>query len=360
MASRREHYVPRADLALAAPRWRVPLVLALVAVLFGVTVWTATESLSVAAASTDLPRIELPDTSGLTVAEAEARLSDLGFSVDVEMRPSVGTPRGTVFAQRPEVGAKAEQGDIVTLLVSDGESGLPLPDVTGRQAADASRTLVTGGWGVVFVPVSHETVPYGEVMAMSPAPGKRVVDGAAVTLSVSGGPAPRKVPELVGRPITEAMIELGRGGLGVGTITKVSDPELPQGTVLEVDPPAGAEVARDFPVKLRVVGPPPVTKVPYVVGARQPSAERALSAVGLKAQIITRAVPAGDPNDGKVTAQSVPGGAPVAPGSTVQLTVSTSGAPPAPTAPTVPPTTALPPVSIPPTTAPTTTAAPPR
>jgi len=358
MARERNSSVPRADLALAEARWRVPVVLVLVAVLFGVSVWAATESLADASASADLPRLELPETAGLTVDAAEARLARLGFSVEVEMRPSEGAPRGTVFGQRPEAGAKAEQGDIITLLVSDGESGLPLPDVTGRQAADAARTLVTGGWGVVYVPVAHETVPYGEVIAMSPAPGKRVIDGGAVTLSVSSGPAPRKVPELVGRPITEVMVELGRSGLGIGTITKVSRSDQPQGTVLEVAPPAGSEVQRDYPVKLTVVGPPPVTNVPYVVGARQASAEKALTAVGLKAQVLTRSVPAGDPNDGTVTAQSVPGGAPVAPGSTVQITVSTSGAPPAPTAPTVPPTTALPPPSVPPPPPPSTTAGP--
>jgi serine/threonine-protein kinase len=348
--------VATADVPLTPPRWRVPVVLTLVAALFGLAVWAATGTLADAASPSGLPRIELPSTSGLGVEAAQGRLTELGFSVNVEMRPSEGAPKGIVFGQRPEAGAKVEQGDIVTLLVSDGESGLPLPDVTGRQATDAQVTLVSGGYGVVFVPVASESVPPGEVIAMTPAPGKRVVDGGAVTLAVSSGPAPRKIPALAGRPITEAMIELGRAGLGVGTITKTTDSDQPQGTVLGTDPGPGAEVARDYPVKVTVVGPPPTVRVPYLVGARQASAESTLRSVGLKSQVVTRAVAAGDPNDGKVTAQSVPGGAPLSPGSTVQVTVSTSGNPPPPTAPMAPPTTAPPPPPVttpppPPTTA---------
>ena len=335
--------VAAADLALTPPRWRMPLVMLLLAGLFVLSVVSVTESFDEVSAGTDLPRLELPPIAGLELAEAEARLADLGFSVNVEMQPSEGTPRGIAVGQRPETGSKVEQGDIVTILVSDGESGQPLPDLTGRQASDAQTTLVSGGYAVAFVPVPSETIPPGEVISMAPAPGKRIVDGGAVTLSISSGPAPRVVPALAGRPITEVMIDLGRGGLGIGTITKTTKSDLPQGTVIESDPPAGAEVPRDFPVKLTVVGPPVTVKVPYLVGARQASAESALDSAGLSAQVIVKTVPAGDPNDGKVTAQSVPGGAPLSPGASVQITVSTSGAPPPPTAPMIPTTIAPPP-----------------
>jgi serine/threonine-protein kinase len=362
-AAHRSAVVPRDDLPTGAPAWRVVVVLLAVGALFGLSALAAGASITDASSSGDLPRIELPPTRGLKLPDAEAKLRQLGFSVDIDMRPSEGAPRGTVFGQRPEAGAKVEQGDVVTLLVSDGESGLPLPDVTGRQLDDAKATLFSGGWTAVAVPVPDETVPVGEVMTMTPAPGKRVVDGAAVTLSVSSGPAPRKVPQLVGGPMTEAMISLGRLGLGVGKITRTATSDQPAGTVLATDPPAGAEVPRDYPVQLTVVGPPPTVDVPYLVGSRQSSAESTLRSVGLKAQVIVHTVAPGDPNDGKVTGQSVPGGAPLAPGSTVQLTVSSSGNPPPPNAPTIPPTTApppapptAPPTTPPPPTAPSTTA----
>ncbi len=320
----------------ASTSWRLPASLVVLMALFGFAVWASVDHLGSADGPAALDRIELPSVEGLESSAAQETLTALGLTVNVELAPAEGRAAGETIIQRPQAGARVPQGDIVTLVVSDGQTGQPLPNLIGRPIADAQATLTSTGATSVVVPVPSEVVGAGQVVGMVPAAGRRVIAGTAVTLSVSSGPAQRVVPEFVGKNIREVMLALGRGGFGIGTITRKSDPVLTEGTILAVDPPAGTQVARDFPVKLTVVGPPPTVRVPYLVGARQASAESALSSAGLTGLVAVAAVAPGDPNDGKVTAQSVPGGAPVTPGTKVTITVSSSGAPPPPTAPMIP------------------------
>jgi len=312
----------------------------LVMALFGASLWAAVGQLNANSNTVDLPRIVLPPVADLDIASASNKLTELGVTVNVVFEPSEGRPQGTVFGQRPDAGAKVEQGDIVTIRVSDGRSGQPIPDVVGQQGTDAQVALTSSGFSASLASVASDTVPLGEVLLMSPSAGQKVIDGSPVLLTVSAGPPLRNVPTVVGANINNVMVDLGRGGFGIGTITKVSSKDQPEGTVTASDPPPGTPVARDYPVKLTVVGSPPTYRVPYLVGARQASAEAALRALGLGARVVVVAVGAGDPNDGKVTAQSIPGGSPVTSGVTVTITVSSSGAPPPPTAPMIPTTVA--------------------
>jgi len=334
--------VPQRSLVAARDRvpavgsWRLRVSFVVLVALFGFATWASVEHLGSSDGPAALDRIELPSVEGLESSAAQETLTALGLTVNVELAPAEGRAAGETIIQRPQAGAKVPQGDIVTLVVSDGQTGQPLPNLIGRPIGDVQATLTSTGATSVVVPVPSEVVGAGQVVGMVPAAGRRIVAGTAVTLSVSSGPAPRAVPEFVGKNIREVMLALGRGGFGIGTIARKVDPVQTEGTILAVDPPAGTPVARDYPVKLTVVGPPSTVRVPYLIGARQASAESALSSAGLAGLITVLVVAPGDPNDGRVTAQSVPGGAPVAPGTKVTVTVSSSGAPPPPTAPMIP------------------------
>jgi serine/threonine-protein kinase len=340
------------DLDMTGRSWRFPIALAAVAVLFALSVSALTVHLASAVESDQLPRLELPDVAGQQGADAKARLEKLGFAVTLKTAAAEGRPAGVVIEQQPEARAKVLQGDVVVVVVSDGLTGVPLANFVGRQIADMQAVLAASNTPVLVTQVASETIGVGEVMSQSPPGGKRLAAGTPVKVDVSSGPAPRTVPDLVNKDINEVMLALGRGGFGIGDITEVSDPALPNGRVTAVDPAPGTQVPRDFPVKLTVVRPPPMISVPYVVGVSQAAGDAALRAVGLVPGFRTVTVPAGDPTDGKVVAQSVPGGAPVPAGTAVFISIASSGTPPAPpVAPTVP-TTAPPPPPVPPGTVP--------
>ena len=338
----RRRMVQLDDLDNQRSSWRLPVAFVAVVGLLAISLWAWIGQLDSAAQGATIPRLELDSVSGLDVSAAEAKLLKLGFIVNVTYLPSEGQARGIVFGQDPVAGAKVEQGDIVTLSVSDGEAGRAVPSVVGQQLAEAQGLLVSNGFAVNPTSVASETTPVGEVIMTTPEAGGRVPIGGAVTIVTSSGSAQRPVPELVGKPINQVMIDLGRSGLGIGTIARTTNSDQPVGTVIASDPPSGTPVARDYPVKLTVVDEPGQTVVPFVIGIRQSSAETSLRANGLTATVV---VGVGAPGQapGTVLAQSFPGGAPVPYGTAVQITV-VAGAPPPVAAPTVvpPPTTAKP------------------
>ena len=317
-------FVPLDDLDNQPSAWRLPCVFAGVVALLAVSLWAWIGQLTSAAGGDPLPRLELTSFRGQDVAVAEKALLAQGFVVNVRYLPSEGQARGQVFSESPVAGAKVEEGAIITLSVSDGQAGQAVPAVVGQQLADVQNLLISNGFTVTTTDQPSESSPPGEVISSSPEAGGRVVLGGSVTLVVSSGPAPRIVPEVVGKPFNDVMLALGRGGFGIGTITRTSSTDQAVGTVLSSDPPAGSPVPRDFPVKLTIVAPPQQTKVPFVVGIRQASAETALKAEGLTSSVTPGVATAGQA-PGTVIGQSIPGGAPVDYGTSVILTVVPGG-----------------------------------
>lgn len=313
-------FVPLDDLDNQPSSWRLPVALLGVVALLALALWAWLGQLAMVTRSEPLPRLELVSFRGQDVAVAEKALLAQGFVVNVRYLPSEGQPRGQVFSEQPVAGAKVEEGGIVMLSVSDGQAGQAVPAVVGQDVGGAQALLVSNGFTVTTTEQASESSPPGEVISSNPEAGGRVVLGGSVVLVVSSGPAPRIIPDFVGKPFNDVMLQLGRGGFGIGTITRTSTSDQPVGTVLSSDPPAGSPVPRDYPVKLTVVAPAQQTKVPFVVGIRQTSAQTALQAEGLTSSVVSGVAAPGQV-PGTVIGQSIPGGAPVDYGTSVIITV---------------------------------------
>ncbi|MCA6094440.1 PASTA domain-containing protein, partial [Streptomyces sp. SCA3-4] len=93
--------------------------------------------------------LNVPDVTGLSVADATNALRGAGLQVKVA-DTEVFSPRdkGTVAEQSPARGARAAEGDTVTVTVSKGKEMVIVPDVTNRSEADAKRTLAAAGFQV--------------------------------------------------------------------------------------------------------------------------------------------------------------------------------------------------------------------
>lgn len=317
---------------------RGPLVIAMVCLVagLGLTLWALTDSLK-GTQGVDLPRIEVPLVTSLDLGAARAELESVGFVVDVQFQPNEDAtkPKGAIISQKPLAGSKAEQGELVVILASDGPLGQAVPDVGGQQAVDAVATLQANGLTVETVPTVSETVRPNEVIATDPPSGRRVPTAGAVKLLVSSGPAPRLVPAVLNKPLEQALADIGRSGLAVGKINRVFRADVLPGLVFETDPPAGTPLPRDTPVGLSIAGPEPTTTVPYLAGLHQASAETVLRNAGLAVRVITTPVTPGDASEGRVLSQGTPPQAEVKENSVVEITVAVPVAPVA--APTVPP-----------------------
>jgi serine/threonine-protein kinase len=68
-------------------------------------------------------RANVPDVSGLTTAEARAKLSGAGFKVKVVQRESATDPPDTVIRQTPAGGTSMVKGTVVTIYVAKAPAG---------------------------------------------------------------------------------------------------------------------------------------------------------------------------------------------------------------------------------------------
>ena len=127
--------------------------------------------------------IYIPATQGMTVERATANLEDAGFKVETRYVDSA-EKRGTVVGTNPR--EKANEGDTVTLLVSNG-SQMVAPNLRGMERDAAIATLENMGWQGHITVVSVPTRNIGQAGLVSdqdPDPGKPISADEEVTLYV--------------------------------------------------------------------------------------------------------------------------------------------------------------------------------
>ena len=132
--------------------------------------------------------VTVPPVVGLSEEDARAALDAAGLEVDV-IRDSADEPAGEVIAQDPSAGTEVASGDTVTITVSEGPQGEPMPNVVGQDAEDA-EDLLEDEFGL-NVNREAETEPCaqppGTVCRQDPDPGTPVSEGDTVTIFVQGG-----------------------------------------------------------------------------------------------------------------------------------------------------------------------------
>ncbi|MBS6414378.1 MAG: serine/threonine protein kinase [Corynebacteriales bacterium] len=125
----------------------------------------------------------IPSTVGMTEAQARGNLEDAGFSVKVKKIHS-SKPKGTVVSTSPK--EKANKGDTVTIMVSDG-SGIIMPNVRGLSQDEAVRQLRAAGWDGTLSVKKVRTTNFsksGQVKDQSPEPGSDIPEDGTVVLQV--------------------------------------------------------------------------------------------------------------------------------------------------------------------------------
>lgn len=204
--------------------------------------------------STGPPQVTVPSLTGLDLQTASAQIVSAGLTVGrVERQSSSTFPANAVVAQTPAAGATAAAGSSIDITVSAGQSVAAVPDVRGMSQADATSRLQTLGFRVSAGP-AFSSQPAGTVSEQTPAPGTSAPTGSIVSISVSKGSAPVKVPSVVGATQANAIASLQAAGF-VPTITTETVTPSQQGLVQSQDPAGGSSAIPGTQVQI-VVGAP--------------------------------------------------------------------------------------------------------
>jgi serine/threonine-protein kinase len=191
------------------------------------------------------PPVPVPQVQGQAPADAQAALEAAGFVVTVKHQYDETVPAGSVIGTDPKGGGQAPPDSSITLLVSDGPTPVPVPDVGGKTFDEASQQLTAAGFTVSRADDFSATVENGKVIGTDPTANQPASRGQSIVVHVSKGPEMVKVPNLVGQTLEAAQQQLQSQGFDVDTQSY-----LPGRTVRAMSPAAGTTVNKGTTVTL--------------------------------------------------------------------------------------------------------------
>jgi eukaryotic-like serine/threonine-protein kinase len=183
----------------------------------------------------------VPAVVGMPRADAERRVRDAGFEVEIERRFSDEVEKGLVIETAPPEGTSAERGSTVTLRVSRGPQRVAVPDVTGESEENARSALEAAGLTVETNQQESEDQEPGTVLAQDPAAGERVQRGSSVTITVAQAPPPVEIPDVIGDQGDAAQATLDDAGFDVRVREQDTDSAEEDGVVIDQNPAGGEE-----------------------------------------------------------------------------------------------------------------------
>jgi eukaryotic-like serine/threonine-protein kinase len=182
-------------------------------------------------------KVDVPNVTGLGVAEAVARVKDAGLEANpVEVFSD--KPEGTVIAQDPAAGKRVVEDTRVRINVSQGARPIAVPNVVG-QSFDAAKAALEGEGFVVKRTDQNSNIQPNTVIDTKPPSGTELQSGATVTVIVSKGPKDVAVPNVEGLDEETARQELEDAGFTASVSDEPTDDPANDGFVLAQDPPGG-------------------------------------------------------------------------------------------------------------------------
>lgn len=256
--------------------------LAIVVLLFGALTGASWWFLSGPGAYTPVPG----GLVGAPQADAEQTLQAVDLRSTAETTYDDSFAAGTVISTDPGAGERVRKDGEVHLLVSLGVKMIEVPTgLVGARVDDATKALEEAGF-TVGDPVEKfsDTVPAGLVIEVSTPEGTSVAHSTVPVLTVSKGPAPVTVPQVVGLEKEAALATLTDLGLNPSSTDDYSE-TVAAGLVISQTPENGTEGHRGDKVALVVSLGPPLVEIPDTYGRNATTAEKMLRDVGFEVEI---------------------------------------------------------------------------
>ena len=187
------------------------------------------------------------DYVGRAIDDVKAVLENGQIDYLVKYVQSDTVEAGVVTAQSRPEGTRLKPGgaSVIELTVSAGKDTIKIPDYTGQAVNLVQLELEkTFGLTVTIVRQVSPDVEKDKVIKTEPGAGQDVAKGGSVKIYVSSGLSRVQVPDIVGMKRLDALDELTRVNLVLGSDT-VSSADLPadQQYVIRVSPAVGTTVS---------------------------------------------------------------------------------------------------------------------
>jgi beta-lactam-binding protein with PASTA domain len=190
--------------------------------------------------------VTVPRVKQALFKTARDLLTAAGFKVARVDAPSDSIEAGRVIDQDPNADTVVAKGTTITLTVSSGPALVAIPDVVNKDQATATNILQDAGFTVSVKQQADEKIAKGNVISTNPIAGAKVAKDTVITMTVSSGPPPVKVPSVLCMTRAQAQDTLKHAGLvanfqGLSGSNKkvvdqnpVADSEAPKGSTVDV------------------------------------------------------------------------------------------------------------------------------
>jgi len=207
----------------------------------------------------------------------------------------------------------------LNVAIKHGEK-VTVPNVVNMDVVEALDALSKYGLEMRKTGARNSSsIPEDYVVSQEPRSGSVVKEGTAVSVVISMGSKTAEVPNLVGKSLREARVDLTTAGLRVGRFSRIYNASERE-TVLAQSPPSKQQVPRETPVSMLVsLGHRPREyKTPNFVGLSLEKASALLKSMNVSLGKIQRKTDHSRPQ-GVILEQSPAPGSFIAEGSSVSL-----------------------------------------
>jgi len=270
-------------------------------------------------------RVVVADYTGMTDVQAQQAIVNAGLNYKLTRGPSTSVPANHVVRQEPAAGAQVAKGETILLDVSSGMPSVGLKDFTGYTVEDAQKDLGIEKFRVKVVR-KFDPSPKDHVISQTPASGSTVREGSTVTLVVSNGPAPIKMPTLVGLTLEKANALAASSGFSINVTQKVPSTNVPANVIESQDVNAGTSIPTDRSITVNVVVSTGAGEaaVPNVLNADLVTAQDQLQTAGFKVDV-QYAVKLSSSDNGTIIDETPAAGSQAEKGSSVRVWLSVPG-----------------------------------
>ena len=204
--------------------------------------------------------VVVPDLVGQDVVTALELLTDLHLNTKVTgSEYNRQFPKNFVAFQDPESGSEIKKDRDVRIILSKGAETISMPDLVALSERQARAIMEENGIFQRNLSQAYvEGIPKDHVILQSPPAGTSISRGAPVDLLASLGPRPIdfQMPDLAGVSLDQALLEIERTHLVLGSIESRVEKNLPRNSVIGQEPPAGYRISQRSPINLIVNRPP--------------------------------------------------------------------------------------------------------
>ena len=203
--------------------------------------------------------VNIPDVTNIAEKAAESKLEAAGLQVGkIIRRQSDDIKKGRGIATKPTAGNSLERGKSVDLIVSSGSSMVKVPDMVGKNYAEAAEKLENMGFNVVREDQYSNKVDENQVISQSIAAGVEVKPTqTTITLIVSRGKQARShsnmvtLKDLSNYSLKSAQDYAKEHGLTLQINQEYSD-DVEKGLVISMEPGPGTKVERGSTVTIKI------------------------------------------------------------------------------------------------------------